>query len=196
MVQISGTIAFFKAMAPVLIANVLTVTFVYCFAKISRKELKGEDEGRLTYLWLIILVFLFMLYGLHTWGVSAASNCCSSGGWEKAAQVRPMRCIRAFEAIDRPGHSNVSLPLKSGSSNQTQLGPVMTLSGLLMLDQKPTWATMNSRDQARPSAQVPARAVHFNFADEEQIPWLFSRLRSIRLNYRTNSCFGPLAPSG
>ena len=128
MVQISGTIAFFKAMAPVL-ANVLTVTFVYCFAKISRKELKGEDEGRLTYLWLIILVFLFMLYGLHTWGVSAASNCCSSGGWEKAAQVRPMRCIRAFEAIDRPGHSNVSLPLKSGSSNQTQLGPVMTHNG-------------------------------------------------------------------
>ena len=34
MVQhISGTVAFFKAMAPVLIANVLTVTFVYCFAK-------------------------------------------------------------------------------------------------------------------------------------------------------------------
>jgi hypothetical protein len=27
-------------MAPVLIANVLTVTFVYCFAKISQKELK------------------------------------------------------------------------------------------------------------------------------------------------------------
>jgi hypothetical protein len=75
MVQhVSGTVAFFKAMAPVLIANVLTVTFVYCFAKISQKELKGEEEGRLTYLWLIILVFLFMLYGLHTWGVSAANN--------------------------------------------------------------------------------------------------------------------------
>ena len=56
----TGTVAFFHAMAPVLIANVLTVT-----------ELKGEEEGRLTYLWLIILVFLFMLYGLHTWGVSA-----------------------------------------------------------------------------------------------------------------------------
>jgi hypothetical protein len=36
--QISGTVAFFKAMAPVLIANVLTVTFVYCFAKISQLE--------------------------------------------------------------------------------------------------------------------------------------------------------------
>ena len=56
----TGTVAFFHAMAPVLIANVLTVT-----------ELKGEEEGRLTSLWLIILVFLFMLYGLHTWGVSA-----------------------------------------------------------------------------------------------------------------------------
>jgi len=34
--QINGTVAFFKAMTPVLIANVLTVTFVYCFAKISQ----------------------------------------------------------------------------------------------------------------------------------------------------------------
>ena len=70
----TGTVAFFHAMAPVLIANVLTATFVYCFAKITQKELKGEEEGRLTYLWLIILVFLFMLYGLHTWGVSATRN--------------------------------------------------------------------------------------------------------------------------
>jgi len=29
----------------------------------------GEEEGRLTYLWLIVLVFPFMLYGLYTWGV-------------------------------------------------------------------------------------------------------------------------------
>ena len=67
--QVSGTVAFFKEMAPILTANVLTVTFVYCFARISQKELKGEEEGRLTYLWLIILVFLFMLYGLYTWDV-------------------------------------------------------------------------------------------------------------------------------
>jgi len=67
--QISGTVAFFKAMTPILIANILTVTFVYCFAKISQLELKGEEEGRLTYLWLLILVFLFMLYGLYVWGV-------------------------------------------------------------------------------------------------------------------------------
>jgi hypothetical protein len=67
--QIIGTAAFFKAMAPVLIANVLTVTFVYCFAKISKLEQKGEEDERLTYLWLIILVVLFMLYGLYVWGI-------------------------------------------------------------------------------------------------------------------------------
>jgi heme/copper-type cytochrome/quinol oxidase subunit 2 len=65
----TNTVSFFQAMAPILIANVLTVTFVYCFAKIHQKELAQEEEGRLTYLWLIILVFLFMLYGLYTWGV-------------------------------------------------------------------------------------------------------------------------------
>ena len=67
--QISGTVAFFKAMTPVLIANVLTVTFVYCFAKITQMEQKGEEEGRLTYLWLLVLVFVFMLYGLYVWGL-------------------------------------------------------------------------------------------------------------------------------
>ena len=36
--QISGTVAFFKAMAPVLIANVLTVAFVYCFARSPRRN--------------------------------------------------------------------------------------------------------------------------------------------------------------
>ena len=69
MERLDGTVAFFQAMAPVLIANVLAVTFVYCFAKIHQKELAGEKEGRLTYLWLIILVLLFMLYGLYAWGV-------------------------------------------------------------------------------------------------------------------------------
>jgi hypothetical protein len=32
-------------MAPILIANVLTVTFVYRFAKIHQKELAREEEG-------------------------------------------------------------------------------------------------------------------------------------------------------
>jgi hypothetical protein len=65
----SGTESFFPAMAPVLIANVLTVAFLYSFVKSSQKELRGEEEGRITYLWLIVLVFLFMLYGLYVWGV-------------------------------------------------------------------------------------------------------------------------------
>lgn len=69
MQDVEGTVAFFRAMAPVLIANGLTVTLVYCFAKIHQKERVGEEEGRLTYLWLIVLVMLFMLYGLYTWGV-------------------------------------------------------------------------------------------------------------------------------
>jgi hypothetical protein len=67
--QISGTVAFFKAMTPVLVANVLTVTFVYCFAKITQLAQKGEEEGHLTYLWLLVLVFVFMLYGLYVWGL-------------------------------------------------------------------------------------------------------------------------------
>ena len=35
----TGTVSFFQTMAPVLIANVLTVTFVYCFADIHQKSL-------------------------------------------------------------------------------------------------------------------------------------------------------------
>lgn len=64
----SGTKEFFHALAPFLTANVLTVTLVYCFAKIDQRERAGE-EGRLTHLWLIVMVLLFMLYGLYTWGV-------------------------------------------------------------------------------------------------------------------------------
>ena len=70
----TGTVAFFQAMASVLIANLLTVAFVYSFVKIHQKELTGAEEGRLTYLWLIILVLLFMLYGLYTWGVYSLSS--------------------------------------------------------------------------------------------------------------------------
>jgi hypothetical protein len=66
--SMNGTASFFQALAPALIANVLTVVFVYCFAMISQQERRGE-EGRQTYLWLIVMVFLFMLYGLYTWGV-------------------------------------------------------------------------------------------------------------------------------
>jgi len=37
--------------------------------KINQKEWSGEEERRGTYLWLIVLVNFFMLYGLYTWGV-------------------------------------------------------------------------------------------------------------------------------
>ena len=60
----SGTASFFHAMAPVLIANVLTVAFVDAFAKIHQKERSGKEEGRSTYLWLIVLVF-FALRAPH-----------------------------------------------------------------------------------------------------------------------------------
>ena len=66
--SISGTASFFHALAPVLVANILTVVFVYCFATINQQEQRGE-EGRLHHLWLIVMVFLLMLYGLYTWGV-------------------------------------------------------------------------------------------------------------------------------
>lgn len=64
-----GTQSFFQALAPALIANVLTVVFVYCFAEIGRQERSGKEEGRLTYLWLIVMIVMFMLYGLYVWGV-------------------------------------------------------------------------------------------------------------------------------
>jgi hypothetical protein len=44
--HLSGTVSFFQAMPPVLMANVLTVAFVYSFAKIAQKELRGEAERR------------------------------------------------------------------------------------------------------------------------------------------------------
>ena len=69
----TGTVAFFHA-KPVLTANVLTVAFVYCFAKIHQKELAEEKVTSLN-LWLIILVFLFMLYRLYTWGVYPTDGC-------------------------------------------------------------------------------------------------------------------------
>ena len=67
--QTTATASFFHAMAPILTGNILTVAFVYCFVTITQKELRGEEDGRLTYLWLIVMVLSFMLYGLYTWGV-------------------------------------------------------------------------------------------------------------------------------
>jgi len=62
----SGTEGFFRAMAPTLTANLLTVTFVYCVAHITQMERNGQ-EGRGTHLWLTTLVLLFALYGFYVW---------------------------------------------------------------------------------------------------------------------------------
>ena len=62
------TVSFFHVLAPPLVANVLTVVLVYCIAMINQREKRGE-EGRLTHLWLIVMVLLLMLYGLYTWGI-------------------------------------------------------------------------------------------------------------------------------
>ena len=56
--------SFFMRWRP-LTANILTVAFVYCFVKITQKELRGEEVGRLTYLWLIVMVSSFLLYELY-----------------------------------------------------------------------------------------------------------------------------------
>jgi hypothetical protein len=64
----SGTASFFRAMAPVLIANVLTVGLRLLLREDSPKGTHRRGRGSLTYLWLIIVVLLFMLYGLYTWG--------------------------------------------------------------------------------------------------------------------------------
>ena len=62
------TESFFHALAPPLVANLLTVVLVYCFAMINQREKRGE-EGRLMHPWLIVVVLFLMLYGLYTWGV-------------------------------------------------------------------------------------------------------------------------------
>lgn len=62
----SGAEGFFHAMAPHLTANLLTVTFVYCVARVTQMEQSGE-EGRGTHLWLATLIFFFLLYGFYVW---------------------------------------------------------------------------------------------------------------------------------
>jgi hypothetical protein len=39
----SGTESFFQALAPALVANILTVTLVYCFAMVNQREQRGEE---------------------------------------------------------------------------------------------------------------------------------------------------------
>jgi hypothetical protein len=61
---LSGTASFFQAPAQALVANILSVTVVYCFAMISARATRARS--RLAHLWLIVMVFSLMLYGLYT----------------------------------------------------------------------------------------------------------------------------------
>ena len=91
----NGTVSFFHALAPALTANILTAVLVYCFALIEKQERSGAEEGRLTYLWLIVMVFMFMLYGLYTWGVYPLDNskrsAASADGAPTYVKRRPER---------------------------------------------------------------------------------------------------------
>jgi hypothetical protein len=62
----TGTASFFHTMTPYLVANLLTVTFVYAWVAYTRHEQEG---GKLHLLWLGVLPLLFALYGLYLWGV-------------------------------------------------------------------------------------------------------------------------------
>ncbi len=62
----SSSASFFHAMAPTLMANILTVTFVYCFAKVAQKE-RNRQEGRSLFLWLLMMIVMIVLYGYYTW---------------------------------------------------------------------------------------------------------------------------------
>ena len=115
----SGTAAFFHAMAPTLIANVLTVVFVYCFAVIGQQERSGDEEGRLTYLWLIVMVFMFMLYGLYTWGVYPLDKSKRSAA---SSHSDPNRRTRAPARCRFPGLLALTLPPPPSTSCHVLLG--------------------------------------------------------------------------
>lgn len=63
------TEAFFRELAPALIANLLTVAMVYSFAQYIRRE-----HGRGHLLWLICLPMFLALYGLYLWGAYPFSS--------------------------------------------------------------------------------------------------------------------------
>jgi hypothetical protein len=65
----NGTEDFFKAMAPVLAANVLTLAFLYAFTMLAKD---GEDRGpRLA---IVVFGLFATMYGLYLWGVYPASS--------------------------------------------------------------------------------------------------------------------------
>lgn len=111
----SGNAAFFHAMAPALTANILTVTFVYCFAQVARSERRG-DEGRATHLWLIVMILMFILYGVYTWNASPS--------WETDEVARPVSVCRAAAQVgpqrkDIEPNTAASLCIRSSATSTT-----------------------------------------------------------------------------
>jgi hypothetical protein len=65
--EVCGTTSFFKAMSPILTANILTVAFIYAFVKIHQKDVAGVEEGRSLYLGLAVFILLLVGYGFCDW---------------------------------------------------------------------------------------------------------------------------------
>lgn len=63
-----GTEAFFREMAPTLVANILTAVAIYSAWLYSQAEAR-KDVGKGTLIVWVVLPILAGLYGLYLWGV-------------------------------------------------------------------------------------------------------------------------------
>jgi heme/copper-type cytochrome/quinol oxidase subunit 2 len=63
-----GTTGFFQALAPILVANILTVLAVYCAWAYTQAE-KRNDVGGSTLIFWAVFPVLLALYGMFSWGV-------------------------------------------------------------------------------------------------------------------------------
>ena len=61
---------FFKLLAPVLAANLLTVMLIYSFVSYDRLEKEGRHESWAGFsrLMTILMCIAFLLYGMHLYG--------------------------------------------------------------------------------------------------------------------------------
>ena len=61
---------FFKSLAPVLAANLLTVALVYSFVSYDRMQQSGKHEsgGGFMHVGYVILCLVFLLYGMSLYG--------------------------------------------------------------------------------------------------------------------------------
>ena len=79
-------------MAPHLTANLLTVTFFYCVARITQMERNGQ-EARATHLWLTAMVLLF--------ASTASTSGSSSGAPTRACPIRRSGGRAIYKALVR-----------------------------------------------------------------------------------------------